>query len=117
MPFSSSRQPFVSLCLCGDIPLNLQGIDLLLQIPGYEPSIFFLKLFLSPILTGNHLAAVWLIASAFHFVSIVIRCRPVVSQLFSWRDITHSDKYDLPLDTNIRITRMISEDHTAASAL
>src|SRR5438876_10480814 len=91
--------------------------DFLLEIPGHEPAVFLLQVFLSPILAGDDLPAVWSTATAVDFVGIVVGGCPIVSQLFSRSDLTHCYKYDLTLHANVRIAGMIAEDHAAFTFL
>ncbi len=87
------------------------------QVPGHVTGVFFLEVWSSPILTCDYLATTGRSTFTFHLVSVVVCGRPIVGQLFAAGNVSQGNKNDLPLHTNVWLTRVIAEDHAALSFL
>src|SRR5207253_1397982 len=87
------------------------------QVPGQIARILLLQILPSPILSGNYFTAGAGSTFTFHLVIIVIGRRPIVSQLFTGLNVSQGHKDNLPLNADVRLARVIAEDHAAFSFL
>ena len=91
--------------------------DLLHQVPGHVTFVLLLQIFPSPVLTGDHLAAARRPALTLHFVIVVVRRRPIVSQFFIGFDVSQRNKNNLSLHADVRLAGVIAKDHAPFSVL
>jgi hypothetical protein len=68
-----------------------------------------------PILSSDNSTAVRRAATALENVVVVIGCCPIMGEFLTGRDVPKRHEHDLPLNPDIRIARMIAEDHATLS--
>jgi hypothetical protein len=88
-------------------------VDLPLQVPGDVSLILLLEVLTPPVLPGDDPAAVLGPAVAWHLIRVVVRGRPIMGELLARLDVAHRHEDDLALHADVRVARVVAEDHAA----
>jgi hypothetical protein len=84
-----------------------------LQVPGDVPLVLLLKVLTPPVLPRDDPAAVLCPTVTLHDVRVVIRGRPIVGEFLSRSDVAHRHEDNLALHPDVRVARVVAEDHAA----